>query len=102
MLPRSLIIHGHRYSVKQVKAGELGKSNGEVDLYRHIIKIYKGLAASRKMEFLLHEALHAMLASLDLPEDEEEKVVTALAEYLIEFFQGNPKLLDHLQKTLAK
>jgi hypothetical protein len=101
MIPRSLDIKGQTYRIKHVNRKDLGKGNiAEVDHNFNIIRVYKRTAASRKIELLLHEALHAMLVGAEFKD--EEAVVLILGQALTEFIKSNPVFIQYALQTLSK
>lgn len=103
MIPRTLQIKGHKFRVRQVN--RLGLSDGndvlaDVDTGKNLIRLYKRAPASRKIEYLIHEAIHAMLDSHEITQ--EEKVCSLLGEYLVQFIRDNPAFIRHALKTLSQ
>ena len=71
MIPRTLKIRGRVYTVTQVNLRELGPdAHAFIDFDHLTIKVYKRLPYIRKVELVLHEALHGML-NKSLAKDEE-------------------------------
>lgn len=100
MIPRSVRIRGHTYKIKHVNARDMGEGNiAEVDSHLNHILVYKRMAASKKITYILHEALHAMLEGTEF--QEEEAMVTILGQGLTEFIQANPHFLKYAIKTLG-
>ncbi len=102
MVPKSLKIRGHTYRVSQVNARTLEGASADVDSEANRIRLYKRLTASRKIECLLHEVLHALLEGYTLEEDVEEDVVVTLGEGLTSFIQDNPAFIRHALAVLCK
>ncbi len=101
MIPRKVRIKGHMFTVKQVPKSKMPSGcQGWVDSDQNLILLYQRLPASRKVEIVLHECIHAMLAGHDIVQ--EEQVCTALGEYLTEFIRDNPDFILHCLKTLGQ
>ena len=101
MIPRKVRIKGHMFTVKQVpKSGLPSDCKGYVELDKNFICIYQRLPASRKIEVILHECIHAMLTGHKIVQ--EEQVCEALGEYLTEFIRDNPDFIRHCLKTLER
>ncbi len=100
MLPTKVRIKAHTYRVKQVNSKDLPKDTDAcVDCGTHSIRIYKRLQASRKIELLLHEVLHALLDGQEVPE--EEKVVILASEGITQFIKDNPAFFEHALDVLS-
>ena len=55
------------------------------------------------LDTVMHECLHAMISDSELADtQDEEKLVTVLANKLTELWLRNPKLLDWLHETVHK
>lgn len=100
MIPRTLTIKGHKFQVNQVKKVGSGDALASVDPDKNLILLFEGAPASRKIEYLIHEAIHAMLASHGITQ--EEKVCSLLGEYLTQFIRDNPGFIRHALKTLSQ
>lgn len=101
MIPRKVRIKGHMFRVKQVPKSVMpSKCVGWMEADRNLILMYKSLPASRKVEVLLHECIHAMLSQHEIVQ--EEKVCTLLGEYFTEFIRDNPDFIRHCLKTLEQ
>lgn len=101
MIPRKIRIKGHIFSVKQVlKSDLLSNCIAYVDSDKNFIHLKKSLPASRKIECLFHEVMHAMLQGHDIVQ--EEQVCSVLGEYFVEFIRDNPDFIRHCLKTLER
>ena len=102
MLPRTLKVRGHIYKVQQVDGRALqgGECLADIDHDRNVIRIYKRASPVVKIELLLHEVAHAILAEHNLKNDEE--VTTALGEALTAFLWDNPAFIRHALEKLTK
>jgi len=101
MVPRNLRIKGHIFTVRQVpKAGLPLDCEAYVESDKNLIRLYKRLPASRKIECLFHESIHAMLSGHRI--EEEELICSLLGEYLVEFVRDNPDFIRHCLKTLEQ
>lgn len=101
MIPRTLKIRGHTYLIQQVGRKELGTGfTATVDNETNIIQVFKRASSSRKVECLIHEALHAMLCGYEY--EKEEDIVVTLGEALTEFIRANPAFIRHALKVLGQ
>lgn len=99
MLPRSIKIGAHDYQIKTATQKELGKDkSADVDDEKNIIRVYRYAARSRKIELVLHECLHAMLAGTEFKE--EEAMILILGEALTRFLADNPYFVVESLKVL--
>jgi len=101
MLPESIQIGAHVYSLTLVGRKKLQKNHtAEVDNEQNQIRIYQKCTASRRIEVLFHEVIHAILAGTQFPM--EEVTCTILGEGLTQLIRDNPELIKHVQDTLAE
>ena len=101
MIPRKVRIKGHMFAVKQIPKSKLPSDcQGCVEPDKNIIHINKRLPASRKIEVILHECMHAMLSGHKI--FQEEEVCSVLGEYFVEFIRDNPDFIRHCLKTLER
>lgn len=101
MIPRKVRIKGHIFSVKQVTKSKLpGNCQAYVEADKNLILLSKTLPASRKIECMFHEVIHAMLQGHDIVQ--EEQVCSVLGEYFVEFIRDNPDFIRHCLKTLEQ
>lgn len=101
MIPRKVRIRGHIFTMKQVpKSGLPANCQGYVEPDKNSIRIYQRLPASRKVEVILHECIHAMLSGHSIVQ--EEQVCEVLGEHLTEFIRDNPDFIRHCLKTLEQ
>ena len=101
MIPRTLKIRGHTYLIKQGGRKTLGTGiTATVDNEANIIQLFRGASPSRKVECLIHEALHAMLCGYGY--EKEEDIVVTLGEALTEFLRANPSFIRHALKVLGQ
>ncbi len=100
MIPRTLKIRGHVYKVKQVDAKNLGDDIADVDYEKCILRLYKRALPSRKVELILHEAVHVILAGYEV--ENEEALVTILGEGITGLIRDNPGFIKHALKTLGQ
>jgi hypothetical protein len=98
MLPRKVQIKGHTYPVRHVGARKLGPDTFARLTHDHI-DIWKKATPVRKIECLIHEALHAMLTGHNFKD--EETILTLLSEDLTQFIRDNPAFIRHALKTLC-
>ncbi len=66
------------------------------------IKIKKGMGAQEKGNTLFHEILHAIFTERGLiySVKEEEKLVTAMTNGIIDFIRDNPKYFKRLMRLI--
>ncbi len=101
MIPHTLKIRGHTYRINQVGRKKLGvEVTATVDNEVNTIQLYKRASPSRKVECLIHETLHAMLAGYGY--GDEEEIVVTLGEALTEFIRANPSFIRHALKVLGQ
>ena len=101
MLPGEVRIRGHTFKVRQVLRRDLPKDAiACVRSDRNEIMVYRRLPASRKIECLLHEVVHAYLSDTGLSDEMEETVSTVLGESFTQFLRDNHAFLDHARSIL--
>lgn len=101
MIPQTFRIKGHIYPITHVSSADLSDDHSaDVCTRLNRIRILEGLAPSREVETLIHEALHAMLAGYDV--DGEETLVVTLGEALTSFIKDNPAFITHAVETLGQ
>ena len=101
MIPRTLKIRGHVFQIRQVPQKAMGKDvSAMCDSNRNIIWLYRKAVASRKVELIIHEAIHALLDGHDF--EDEEAIAVILGEGLTEFIKANPGFIRHALKTLSR
>lgn len=100
MLPKTLRIKGHVYTLEETADRHLPDRMGDCDNGTNHIRICKGSADSRKVELVLHEAIHAMLAGYDTTG--EENVAVTLGECFTAFIKDNPGFIRHALKVLGQ
>ncbi len=97
MIPRTLKIRGRTFKVKQVNARDLSEDTiGLIDIDHLTISVYKRLPHTRKVEIVLHEALHGMLDGYHAKS--EEAIVSVLCEAIPEFARANPGFMSLIGK----
>ena len=99
MLPRSVKIGAHEYRIETASRKELGPNSADVDVDQNTIRIVRGVPRSRKVELVLHEAIHAMLPGEEFKE--EEAIVLILGEAMTRFLADNPFFVVEALKILA-
>jgi hypothetical protein len=92
-LPKALRIGAQTYAVKLVDFPPEKRVWGEFDSDLHIISLSRTMPTpGRAIETVLHEVLHAMWASRQLPgEVREEAAVEQLAPAIMCLFNDNPR-----------
>ena len=99
MLPRSIKVGAHNYQIKSATAKELGRDGAaDVNNVANLIRISSRATRSRKIELLLHECIHAMLAGHEFKD--EETIVVILGEALTRFLADNPRFVIESLKVL--
>lgn len=93
MLPRTVRISGHLFTVREVPGSQL-EEYGNCRVRTCTIQINEDLADSMKHLTLLHEVCHAIVAfsGLELGESQEESVVEAMSSGLFAVLRANPDL----------
>ena len=100
MIPRSIKIGAHQYQIKTALRKEMGTSCGDVDNERNIIRVIKHASRSRKIEIILHEALHAMVVGHPF-EEQEDTAFVLLGEALAKFIADNPEFITEALSILT-
>lgn len=106
MIPRTLKIRGHVYKIEQVPLKTLDKEGADTDISalidnnRNVLWLYKRAAASRKVELVIHEVLHAMVDGCGFKD--EEAIISILGEGLTEFIKANPGFIRHALTILSR
>lgn len=100
MLPRSVKIGAHTYKVKMASRKELGPNiSADVDAEKNVLRIIRSATRSRKIELVMHESLHAMLAGHSF--EDEEAIIVILGEALTQFLADNPYFIREALKVLS-
>lgn len=97
---RSVRLQGHNYKIKHLHPSKMPDLLAEIDQNEGVIHVRKGLPPSRKVECILHEALHVILGQLHVAK--EERVCESIGEYLTQFIRDNPSFIRHALKTLSR
>lgn len=97
-VPQHVIVGPHRYRIVMVPDGVLDDAgrHGQCSAHRLVIAVDQGQAPSQAADTILHELVHAMLATLDLSDEDEERVALALGPALLLLLRSNPDLVDYL------
>jgi hypothetical protein len=100
-IPESVIVGPHEYKVVMVPDGVLVDASqaGHCSPLRLVIAIDVGQEPSQMADTLLHELTHAMLATLDLGDD-EERVALVLGPALLSLLRANPGLVAYVTGPL--
>lgn len=101
MFPRSLKIGAHAFKLKlTASAKELGPDvSADTDVDKNVIRIYRHITRSRRIELILHECLHAMFSRHDFKD--EEVICVILGEALTQFLADNPHFITEALKILS-
>lgn len=94
--PKHVDVGPHRYKVVIVPHGVLeGVGAGGSCQPRHnVIALDGEVPRSQLADTLLHELAHAMLATTDLDDAEEERVARILGPALLDLLRSNPHLVE--------
>src|SRR5688572_7820069 len=99
-LPKRLQVGYLTYAVEQWAKSPPDQC-GECDNNWGIIKVDVQYGPQRTAEILLHEVLHAIYRNGAIEAgDEEERVVTILANQLSQIWRDNPELVTFLSESL--
>ncbi len=94
MIPGTVKVRGHVYKVKQVSAKALGGDHmADVDNDLQVIRLLRRASEAQKVELLLHEVLHAMLAGRSV--GDEEQLASHLGEEFTSFLWNNSAFIHH-------
>ena len=104
VVPRALDIGPHRYRVALVPDGVLDDAGryGHASIERLVIALDDSQPPTQMADTLLHETVHALLASVGLEDEIEERVCLALGPGLLGLFNDNPDLVAFLMSTKEK
>jgi len=102
MTPKTIKIGGTTYKIKTFPTDSSASdgSFGELQADNEVIRIRKEMSSNKAANTLLHEALHgiwhemAMREGLANTKDEEEYVVTAFSNGLIQVLKDNPEFTN--------
>ncbi len=89
--------HSIKFEEKSIAWKEKEKAIGLYTPPDKSIGIYKKLGKKKKAIVLLHELIHSIIhltRKRYLTDRQEESIAYAVSEYLIEYLNKNPKLLD--------
>lgn len=97
-VPAKIRVGPHTYRVVQVPHGILegAGSDGTCNPRHLTIGLDDNQPRSQKADTLLHELIHALLATVKLDEDTEEQICLALAPGLLALLRDNPNLVTYL------
>lgn len=101
-LPKSVRVGNRNYKIEPLrKASDLTtlSTNGAHCFETGIIEVVDTLDQERTAETLLHEILHACWIQGDLPDSDEEHMVTMLARVLTQVWQDNPEVMEFIGKN---
>lgn len=102
--PKRVRVGPHRYRVRIDDSGALGDAGraGQCSPSRLTITIDDEQEGSQLADTLLHELGHALLQSVGLEEEIEERACAALGPGLLALINDNPKLIEWLQALKEK
>jgi len=101
-MPSSVRVGPWKYRLIQSEEKN-DKDWGECDPANHTIELYDcaGVPSCRRLgSTVIHEVLHAIWDSKNLPEEHEEIIVSILEVSLTELFEENPTLIKWLLSTI--
>lgn len=95
ILPDDVVIGPHRYAVTLIPDGILegAGADGTCSPRRNVIALDGGQPDSQLADTLLHEVVHALLATVKLDDDVEEGLALVLGPGLLSFIADNPALI---------
>lgn len=95
--PASVRLGPHRWTIRRGAIDADGELYGRT-LERELTILLAPTVPSQERDTLLHELLHACWAQtgLDFEDDEQERVVGALAPWLLGALRDNPRLVAFL------
>lgn len=101
--PARVKIAGRRWSIEYLRRTE-HHVYGMTYYDEHRIVIRDGLLPIEEADTLIHEVLHAMIASagITLPDTEEEPIVRAIASSLTGVLKDNPSLRRYINHLLSR
>ena len=96
-IPSRVQVGPHSYRIVMVPDGVLVDASqaGHCAPQRLVIAIDAGQEPSQLADTLLYELVHAMLASIELGDD-EERVALILGPALLSLLRSNPLLVEYL------
>ncbi|UCR91162.1 hypothetical protein [Ralstonia phage RpT1] len=98
--PQRVRINGRRWTLEYPEAIDDEGTYGITYYDSHLIQVRSGLAPIEEADTVIHEVLHALIASMGLTVPDEEPIVRALASGLTGVLADNPTLLKHLTGCL--
>ncbi len=98
MLPKTVKIGAQVYKVRVLPPWD-ENTLGDNDCSTNLIRLRKGLPASRQIDTFLHECIHVMLEGHDFAL--EEAIVSLLGEGITSLIQNNPEFFLHALDELA-
>lgn len=97
-LPKEIKITHTTY---RVEAGEIA-DRGCIHYRRKLIIVSPDSEGTDEVDTLIHEILHGICNHYNIQTDNEEHIVTALADGLTNVFKTNPDLLRYLKEKLSE
>ena len=99
-LPKSVRVGYLDYDVCSISdiSHRYGELHGLTDNTKHEIHVYQKAAKVEVANTFLHEIMHACFWTYSLKEENEEGIVTVLANALCQVFRDNPEVLDILKE----
>lgn len=98
--PTRIKVGPHIYSVRAVPGAVLSGSDdcvGKTTPSRLTIALDEECPPSQVADTLLHEVIHAILVSLDLDSEVEERICLTLGPGLLGVLLDNPALVDYVR-----
>lgn len=103
MMPSSIRVGFRDYRVLDWDPREANVAGrlGECDRQNGVIRVRSDLSAQMRAGVLWHEVLHAVYDMGDLAADNEEKVVTIMANQTLQVWRDNPDLVAYISECLV-
>ena len=98
--PKLIRIAGRRWAVEYPAQIDDEGTYGLTSYDEHKLQIVDGLAPVEEADVIIHEVLHALIASAGLTVPDEEPIVRALASGLVGVLADNKTLRTHLNALL--
>jgi hypothetical protein len=96
--PATIYVAPHTYRLVMVPDGVMDDAGrfGHASIDRLVLALDDGQPPTQVADTLFHELGHALLASVGLEDDVEERVCLALGPGLLALHLNNPQLLEYI------
>lgn len=103
LLPKKVKILHRIFNMVEMDNAELIQNSihGNINFVTGDIK-YTHVRGNETVDTVVHEILHGLWNAFDLPEEEEEHIITTLATGIVTVMDDNPTLFPTLQGMLTK